>query len=27
MSHLLDDVDARPSFYGNYELPGLADGP
>lgn len=24
-SHLLDDVDARPSFYGNYELPGLAD--
>jgi nucleoside-diphosphate-sugar epimerase len=26
-SHLLDDVDARPSFYGNYELPGLADGP
>jgi nucleoside-diphosphate-sugar epimerase len=22
-SHLLDDVDARPSFYGNYELPGL----
>jgi nucleoside-diphosphate-sugar epimerase len=26
-SHLLDDVDARPSFYGNYELPGLANGP
>jgi nucleoside-diphosphate-sugar epimerase len=25
-SHLLDDVDARPSFYGNYELPGLANG-
>jgi nucleoside-diphosphate-sugar epimerase len=24
-SHLLDDVDNRPSFYGNYELPGLAD--
>lgn len=24
-SHLLDDVDARPSFYGNYELPGLAN--
>lgn len=24
-SHLLDDVDARPSFYGNYELRGLAD--
>jgi nucleoside-diphosphate-sugar epimerase len=24
-SHLLDDVDTRPSFYGNYELPGLAD--
>jgi nucleoside-diphosphate-sugar epimerase len=24
-SHLLDDVDGRPSFYGNYELPGLAD--
>jgi nucleoside-diphosphate-sugar epimerase len=26
-SHLLDDVDARPSFYGNYELPGLANDP
>lgn len=25
-SHLLDDVDARPNFYGNYELPGLAAG-
>ena len=25
-SHLLDDVDARPSFYGNYELPGLTNG-
>jgi nucleoside-diphosphate-sugar epimerase len=25
--HLLDDVDARPNFYGNYELPGLANGP
>jgi nucleoside-diphosphate-sugar epimerase len=25
--HLLDDVDARPNFYGNYELPGLASGP
>jgi nucleoside-diphosphate-sugar epimerase len=24
-SHLLDDVDDRLSFYGNYELPGLAD--
>ncbi len=24
-SHLLDDVDARPNFYGNYELPGLTD--
>jgi len=24
-SHLLDDVDARPNFYGNYELPGLGD--
>jgi nucleoside-diphosphate-sugar epimerase len=24
-SHLLDDVDARLSFYGNYELPGLAN--
>jgi nucleoside-diphosphate-sugar epimerase len=24
-SHLFDDVDARPNFYGNYELPGLAD--
>ena len=23
-SHLLDDVDTRPNFYGNYELPGLA---
>jgi nucleoside-diphosphate-sugar epimerase len=22
--HLLDDVDARHTFYGNYELPGLA---
>jgi nucleoside-diphosphate-sugar epimerase len=26
-SHLLDDVDARRSFYGNYELPGLTNGP
>jgi len=26
-SHLLDDVDARSSFYGNYELPGLANDP
>jgi len=25
-SHLLDDVDTRPNFYGNYELPGLANG-
>jgi nucleoside-diphosphate-sugar epimerase len=24
-SHLLDDVDTRGSFYGNYELPGLAN--
>ena len=24
-SHLLSDVDARPSFYGNCELPGLAN--
>jgi hypothetical protein len=24
-SHLLDDVDARPTFYGNYELPGLTN--
>jgi hypothetical protein len=24
---LLDDVDTRPNFYGNYELPGLAGGP
>jgi nucleoside-diphosphate-sugar epimerase len=24
-SHLLDDVDARPNFYGNYELPGLSN--
>jgi nucleoside-diphosphate-sugar epimerase len=26
-SHLLDDVDARRNFYGNYELPGLAEAP
>jgi nucleoside-diphosphate-sugar epimerase len=26
-SHLLDDVDTRPTFYGNYELPGLSNHP
>jgi hypothetical protein len=25
-SHLLDDVEMRRTFYGNYELPGLAHG-
>jgi nucleoside-diphosphate-sugar epimerase len=25
-SHLLDDVDARPNFYGNHDLPGLTVG-
>jgi nucleoside-diphosphate-sugar epimerase len=24
-SHLLDDVELRPNFYGNYELPGLTN--